>query len=242
VRELTPALLERHQKQVAAKHGPSVAKLNRTVLSGVCGLAVRRGALPTNPVRDIGVVRSDAKKPPVSLEVAQAKQFLAYLTYDEQAIARDLPDIVAVMLATSVRIGECLAITWDSLDFDAGTAEIKGNVVRVKGQGLQVNEYESNKLTRRILRLPDWAVERLRQRRQTLVAGGDLVFPAVRSRAAGKLRDPSNTSGNSRMRSPSPASATSRATSFARPSPRSWMRTAGARGTQPINLATRECR
>lgn len=64
--------------------------------------------------------------------MAKAKQLRAYLTYNDQAIARDLPDIVAIMLATSVRISECLALEWEAVDPEAGMVEVRGNVTRVK--------------------------------------------------------------------------------------------------------------
>ena len=51
-------------------------------------------------------------------------------------VARDLPDFVAFMLATGLRMGEASAITWDALDLDAGTVEVRGTVIRLKGQGL----------------------------------------------------------------------------------------------------------
>src|SRR6476469_3561494 len=49
VRELTVGLIDRHLKAVKAKHGNATAKTSRTVISGICGLAVRHDALLANP-------------------------------------------------------------------------------------------------------------------------------------------------------------------------------------------------
>lgn len=62
---------------------------------------------------------------------------------------------------------------------------------------MTINRYESNKLKHRILRLPTWAVDLLRAGRERQPAS-TLVFPSIRSRGSGKLRDPSNTSADLR--------------------------------------------
>jgi integrase len=41
-------------------------------------------------------------------------------------------------LATGKRIGETCAITWDALDLDATTVEIRGTVIRINGHGLRI--------------------------------------------------------------------------------------------------------
>lgn len=99
-----------------------------------------------------------------------------------------------MMLATSLRIGECSAIHWPDVDLHAGTVSVRGKVVRLKGQGLSVFDNESSKLTHRLLRLPSWAIEMLKRRRVRMGGEGP-VFPAP---VNGKLRDPSNTQADLR--------------------------------------------
>ena len=41
-----------------------------------------------------------------------------------------------MLLATGLRVGEALAVTWDTVDLAAGTVEVRGTVIRVKGRGL----------------------------------------------------------------------------------------------------------
>jgi hypothetical protein len=48
VRELTTGAIDRHLRVVRDKHGAGTAKLTRTVLSGICGLAARYDALDRN--------------------------------------------------------------------------------------------------------------------------------------------------------------------------------------------------
>jgi integrase len=41
------------------------------------------------------------------------------------------------MLATGLRIGEALAVTWSDVDLDAGTVEVDWKLQRIKGEGLR---------------------------------------------------------------------------------------------------------
>ena len=52
------------------------------------------------------------KRQPRALTIAEARQLRAWLTYDERAVERDIPDLVAMLMATGLRIGEGLALTW----------------------------------------------------------------------------------------------------------------------------------
>jgi Phage integrase central domain len=58
VRELTPGIIDRHLRLMATRHGPAAAKTCRSIVSGLCGLATRHGALTSNPVRTQAVSRS----------------------------------------------------------------------------------------------------------------------------------------------------------------------------------------
>jgi integrase len=81
----------------------------------MCTLAARHNALPYNPVRDLGTLRGKPKKAPAALTVAQLRQLRAALTYDDQAVARDLPDLVRFLMATGLRIGEAAGLAWRGL-------------------------------------------------------------------------------------------------------------------------------
>lgn len=185
VRELSVGLLDRHLAAVRAMHGPALAKMTKSVISGICALACRHDALTSNPCRDVARIPSKARRTPQSLTVDEVKSVRAWLTDDPKARERDLPDLVAFMTATGLRIGEACAITWSDVDLAAGTVAVRGTVLRVKGQGLVVSRPKSL-AGERVLELPSWCVRLLERRARS--AGP--VFPAPRS---GNLRDPSNT-------------------------------------------------
>lgn len=184
IRELTTGTVHRHLREVELRNGPSIAKMTRTVLSGLCGWAVRQDAIDRNPVREAGAVKTATRRAPRSLTATQVRQLRAFLTYDERAISRDLPDLVGMLAATGMRIGEATALLWSNVDLDAGTVDVSATIVRVKGNGATRQAFTKSEAGKRMLQVPDWCVALLAARART----EDLVFPAVK----GGVRDPSN--------------------------------------------------
>jgi integrase len=200
VRELTTGVVDRHLRAVRDKHGASLAKLCRTVLSGMAGLATRHDALEHNPVRDAGRISpGKPKRVPRALSVTETRELRAWLSNDDKARERDLPDLVDMLLATGLRVGEALAVTWDAVNLSAGTVEVRGTVIRVKGRGLMIKPAPKTRAGFRTLLLPSWAVEMLRLRPpgrldQTVfcsVLGG----PRDRDNVIGDLRNALNAAG-----------------------------------------------
>ena len=194
VRELSVGLVDRHLLTVKANHGASVAKMTKSVLSGMCGLACRYDVLDHNPCRDVGRISTKPSRPPTALTADEVRQIHKWLTEDSQSVRRDLPDLVMFLAATGLRIGEALAVRWVDIDLDEGTVEVSGTVLRLRMAGLIIKPSAKSVAGQRILELPSWAIEMLRMRRQAARPptrlGLDQVFPAV---TAGGLRDPSNT-------------------------------------------------
>jgi integrase len=193
VRELSVGVVDRHLGAVKAKHGPSLAKTTRSVLSGICALACRHDALATNPCRDVARISTKPKRPPTALTADELRRLHQWLSSDEQSIERDLPDLVLFLAATGLRIGEALAVQWADVGPDEGTVEVRGTVLRLRAGGLVINPSPKSAAGRRILELPSWAVIMLRRRQPDDVSEDELarqVFPAP---VAGGIRDPSNT-------------------------------------------------
>jgi integrase len=198
VRELTPGLVDRHLAAVKTRNGASVARTTKTVLSGICRLACRHNALPSNPCRDVGRISVKRKRPPRSLSVDEVKSIRTWLTEDAKAQRLDLPDLIAFMAGTGLRIGEACAVCWEDVDLASGTVAVRGTVLRIKGVGLIIKPEPKTEAGARILELPSWCVDMLRarltRRPPEQIAGLEVspVFPAP---LGGNLRDPSNTRG-----------------------------------------------
>ena len=191
LRELSIGTIDRFLQTVTKRSGPAMAKMTRSVLSGMCGLAARHDALDRNPVRDANVISQPRKTMPKSLTVKEVRQLRALMTYDDKAVDRDLPEFVSFMLASGLRIGEASAVTWDAVDLDAGTAQVRGTVVRLTGRGLVRMPTTKNTAGMRMLALPSWCVQMLMDRAAR--RNGDSVDGPVFPAPKGGLRDPSNT-------------------------------------------------
>ncbi len=134
--ELTTARVDAFLHSVLRDKGHATAKVCRSVLSGVCGLAVRRDALRSNPVRDVGDLERGDRAGARALTLSECREWLAMLDADPYAVRKDLPDLARFLLGTGVRIGEAMGVTWDDVDLDEQLVHIRRTVIRVKGVGL----------------------------------------------------------------------------------------------------------
>jgi integrase len=176
-------------RSLKERTGASIAKTCRSILSGLMGFAVRHGTIEHNPIRDIGRIRGTGRKVKArSLTISECVAWLALLEDDEVAVRRDLPDLTRWLLATGVRIGEAIAVTWDEIDLAALTVAIDYKIIRVKGRGLVRVPRPKSDAGHRTLPLPLFALRMLRRRRRRRADGP--LFPDAR----GGWRDPSNTS------------------------------------------------
>jgi integrase len=218
--EVRVSIADRALQTINERHGYSVAKQARAVMSGMFGLAVRLDLLPANPVRDAEkLTRSKTAKKPRALTPDQVDQISDQLRTIPRAVQLDLPDLAEFMLMTGARIGEALACRDGKnsdgeplLDLERGTWEINATVVRVKGQGLVVQERPKTEKGWRVLALPPAAVELAARRigeerlrpgdvtvldaaERTRVEQSTVVFPSPFRR---RLRDPNNCEGDFR--------------------------------------------
>jgi integrase len=195
LREVTVGRADRFIAATQQLHGPVSAKRAKTVLNGVMGLAARHDAIRSNPIRDTRRIRHGERKTAAALDLDQVRELRKLLAADQKAQDWDLVEFVDLMLATGKRIGETAALTWDAIDLDAGTVEIRGTVVRIKGHGLVIKPRPKTKAGFRKLRLPSWAVVMLRRR--AAVAEPN-PWGVVFTSPLGMLRDPSNTQADLR--------------------------------------------
>lgn len=185
--EISPPLLDHVLHRIRSEVSPSTARSCRSVISGVLGVAVRHGAIATNPAREVDRIENRPGRQPRALTAAERQAWFEALNADAKAVAADLPDLTAFMLATGVRIGEALGVTWENVDFNTREVAITGQVIRIRGLGL-VRGRTKSRSGERILRLPDGIVQILHRRRACAAAEQDPVF----CDALGGFRDPSN--------------------------------------------------
>ena len=158
------------------RKGYATAKVCRTVLSGICGWLVRRGALPANPVRDVAPIEANRDHQPRALAPREIQDWLTILDSNENARRQDLPDLARFILATGLRLGEALGVRWSDIDLAQGFVTVERTVLRVKGGGLVASRLKST-ASRRTLLLPAWARQMLLTRRDQDPAVDGPVFP-----------------------------------------------------------------
>lgn len=172
LREISVSKVDQFIKTLAANKSYSTAKQARTVLSLAFGLAVRYDALEKNPVRDTARLH----KPP--------SQTMA-LTLDQvEAIRRatrswrrapgtpgpppdgQLEQIIEVMLGTSARIGEVLAIRRCDVDVTVSPATVRicGTIVSPAGKPTHRQAHPKTQKSTRVVSVPGFVAEVLRQR------------------------------------------------------------------------------
>ena len=191
LREATVPRVDRLMKRLVKDHGPSAEKSARTLLSHVFGLAVRHGAMPSNPIRELA--RPAGKKKAVdapSLADIRELRWIMHMydvTPDKRGAKRcaDLCDVLDMLTATGCRPGEILALEWDDVDLD-GTVAIAKTVVITDDKKLDVQEHPKTDAGRRVLTLPKYARDMLTRRR--VESHSTFVFPS----STGTLRWPHN--------------------------------------------------
>lgn len=192
VREVTVPAVDRFLEALLVNSGPETARLCRVVLRGVCGLAVRKGAMTTNPVRDAVSIPRKAVEPR-TLDVAEVVRARAQLAKWDARLTNggvlrrtDIADPVDMILGTGIRTGEVFALRWaeDVHLVDIPYIEVTGTVKEITGKGLYRQDYAKTEMSHRRLLLPPFLVEALRARS----CDSEYVFPSV----TGTLRSPNN--------------------------------------------------
>lgn len=180
------------------KSGYSAAKRARTVLSGVCGYAVRHGAMKVNPAKSAEAIEQGDREPIRALEPADRGDFLAKLRAwckvkagsgrlgpRGQAWA-DLPDMVEGMLATGSRPGEILATVGSGVVPGARTVLLDHHLVRMEGEGIVRKPQRKGGRDALNPMYPSWAAPMFTRRK--LAAGTGPLWPTWN----GQWQDPGN--------------------------------------------------
>jgi len=103
---------------------PWTVQKAKVVLSGAFEQAIRNQIIPFNPVKATVPPKMDQKDIRVLTEDEQ-RDFLNAVK------GHRLEALYTLTLATGLRRGEVIALTWDNIDFDNNTLTVKGSVSRV---------------------------------------------------------------------------------------------------------------
>lgn len=135
----------------------SVGYLHRILRSALSqavkwGLVSRNVATLVDPPRALHVERA-------VLDLDQARAFLTTVKGDR------LEALYTVAFAIGLRRGEALGLQWGDVNLASGTVTIRRELQRIEG-ALRLTDYTKSRSSRRVIVLPEQAVEALREHRR----------------------------------------------------------------------------
>ena len=151
----------------------------KVVLGAMLDTAVEAGALTVNPVRSSLRISRPAPdhRSLTEAELETVRTAVqAWLNKDRSGpkSSGDIADIIEVMLATGVRIGEVLALRWRDIDLGSRTIEVNATIKTEPGVGT----YWKPLPRPRLIALPESAAMLLDSRRSSVPDNFlDAVFP-----------------------------------------------------------------
>jgi integrase len=150
----------------------AVSRMPYSTMCLAFALAVRHEVLPRNPVDSVSRLHQP-KCTPTALTPAEVNAVRAAIKVWEQTRGTcgpnpdgQLSQIVEVMLGTSARIGEVLAVRRCDIDVTVNPAlmRIAGTVISSKGEPTFRQDHPKTNRSNRIVALPSFTAEALRQR------------------------------------------------------------------------------
>ena len=138
------------------KLSPATIDNVHTQLHPAFQMAVRNGLIRTNPAAGVlGEIKKSHlwyKPKRKSLTVAEQKAFMSFLYSNHQY--QGWKPIITILIGTGMRIGECLGLRWEDLDFENRFIDVNHNLVhrRVDKEGgtLHINSPKTEAGCRKI--------------------------------------------------------------------------------------------
>lgn len=172
LREISVRTVDQFVKRMAANESHSRAKHARVVLSLALGMAVRYDAMPRNPVREIGRLRPPPTQPKaLTVPQVEAIRCAVKVWRTDPGLSGPPPDgqlehIIEVMLGTSARIGEVLALRKCDVDVTGtpATVRICGTIVSLAGKPTVRQPAPKTAKSTRTVSVPSFTAASLRAR------------------------------------------------------------------------------
>ena len=163
---------DRILQKILEEESISKARHARAVLSLVCGYAVRDDAMVANPVRDVQRLPTTPKKESVltTEQLTSIRELMQQWRVTREDGPRPnyriLIDGMEIMLGTSIRIGECLALRRCDVEMTTlpPTLVVNGTIVSTKAEGIHREDSPKRSRQRRSIALPSMAAAAVRRR------------------------------------------------------------------------------
>jgi integrase len=135
ISELRVSLLDDYFASLKDDLSPGARRQVRTVVKQIMDIPVRRDLIDHNPVKSVSRISGGTRRTPRSLSTTELVDFLTAVDADRWAARCDLPDLLAVMLGTGMRIGEACGLRWCDVVLgsasDTSLIQVTGNAVYI---------------------------------------------------------------------------------------------------------------
>ncbi len=189
LRDLTVGRADRILQRILATRSISAARKARSALSLVCGTAVRQDVLSFNPIRDVQRLPSSPKRQsylsPGQIETARALMhaWRAAPSDGPRPDSRRLEDGMDIMIGTSARIGEILALRRTDVEITAKTPTllIAATLVTTRQDGMRRKPTPKRARQTRRVTLPSFTAAAVRRRLASAGVEPDAYLFATRT-------------------------------------------------------------
>lgn len=172
LRDLSVGRADRILQRILATRSISAARKARSTLSMVCGTAVRQDVLAFNPIRDVQRLPSSSKRQsylsPAQIDADRAlmHRWRTATSDGPRPDSRKLEDGMDIMIGTSARIGEILALRRTDVEITASapTLLIAATLVTTRQEGMRRKPTPKRARQTRRVTLPSFAAAAVRRR------------------------------------------------------------------------------
>lgn len=158
LQKLAPEHIQRLYTELLEELSPNTVRIIHTILKAALGVAVKWKKIASNPCLSVTPPRA-VKKDIHYLTLDQAKRLIEVAKHHWMIAA-----LIPVAIATGMRRGEMLALTWEDIDFEHKTITITKSLSYDDRDGTGKKyrvETPKTATSKRTLSLPDFAVEAL---------------------------------------------------------------------------------
>ena len=111
---------------------PETVRKIYVVLQSIFHRGVEQGFIRDTPCKNVILPKNRSKKKKPVLDEEQTSRFMKLI--EEKKCDPDIKRIIKVLLYTGMRCGECLALSWNDINFEEMTISIEHNLADVGGK------------------------------------------------------------------------------------------------------------
>lgn len=133
LKEITTPLLTEFLRQLGQQHNLNPATIRKIyiVVQSIYRRALQQGFAKENPCQNVIIPKKKDTGKRYSLTEEETKRFIKLV--NEKSWDNDVKRILMVLLFTGMRIGECLGLSWEDVNFEEKTIFIKHTLSHANG-------------------------------------------------------------------------------------------------------------